>query len=367
MVRAEPLKLRLRRLQGQLGRAGLNGVIMAPGANLRYYTGNWSQIFERPFLLFAPAEGRPHLIAPNFEAGPYKESSLELEVIEWDDSTGPSRAFQKLGKKIELKGRWGCEGRAPFGYIDRLLQRSNLQLVDGERALQSIRVVKSDQEIGYLKRAASILVKSFLNIVGGLREGVREQELARKLTDEILTNGAERCDFCNVQSGPRAADPHSDASPRKLGKGESLVIDAGCTYAGYYADLTRTFAVGKNEQFEKVYASVLEAQERGVIAVRPGAITGSVDAATRQSLVKNGFGDYFTHRTGHGLGLEVHEAPYLVSGGQDILRMGMVVTIEPGVYIPKTLGVRIEDDAIVTASGRDVMSRKLPKEYGWWR
>lgn len=367
MVKAEPLRLRLRRLQAKLRSSGLNGVIIAPGPNLRYYTGNWSQIFERPFLLFAPDEGRPHLIAPNFEAGPYRTTSLGLEVIEWDDSTGPSRAFQKLGRKMELKGRWGCEGRAPFGYIDRLLERSSLKLVDGERVLQSIRVVKSDQEIGYLRRAASILVKSFLNVVDGLREGVREQELARKLTDEILTNGAERCDFCNVQSGARAADPHSEPSSRKLGKGESLVIDAGCTYMGYHADLTRTFVVGKNEEFEKVYDSVLEAQGRGVIAVRPGARTGTVDAATRQSLAKKGFGNYFTHRTGHGLGLEVHEAPFLVSGGEERLRKGMVLTIEPGVYVPKTLGVRIEDDAVVTANGRDVISRKLPKEYGWWR
>ncbi len=367
MVKVESLKLRLGKLQAKLRSSGLNGVIMAPGPNLRYYTGNWSQLFERPFLLFAPDEGRPHLVAPNFEAGPYRTSSIELEVIGWDDSTGPSRAFQKLERKMELKGRWGCEGRAPFGYINRLLKRSTLKLVDGEGVLQSIRVVKSDQEIGCLKRAASILVKSFLNVIDGLREGIREQELARKLADEILANGAERCDFCNVQSGARAADPHSEPSSRKLARGEGLVIDAGCTYAGYYADLTRTFVLGKNEEFEKVYNSVLEAQGRGINAVRPGEKTGAVDAAARQSLVRKGLGNYFTHRTGHGLGLEVHEAPFLVGGGTERLRKGMVVTIEPGVYLPKKLGVRIEDDAVVTANGRDVISRKLPKEYGWWR
>ncbi|MBI3115782.1 MAG: Xaa-Pro peptidase family protein [Thaumarchaeota archaeon] len=367
MDKAEPLKLRLRKLHAKIRSSGLDGVIMVPGPNLRYYSGNRSQLFERPFLFFVPDEGMPHLLAPNFEAGPYRRTSLELEVIDWDDSTGPSRAFQKLARKMELKGRWGCEGRVPFGYVNRLLNKDRLNLVDGEVVLQSIRVVKSDQEIVYLERAASILVKSFLSVIGVLRAGIREQELARKLTDDILSNGAESCDFCNVQSGARAADPHSEASSRKLGKGESLVIDAGCTYMGYHADLTRTFVVGKSEEFEKVYDSVLEAQGRGVIAVRPGAKTGSVDAATRQSLVKKGFGNYFTHRTGHGLGLEVHEAPFLVSGGEERLRKGMVLTIEPGVYIPKTLGVRIEDDVVVTANGRDLISRKLPKEYGWWR
>lgn len=366
MDKAEPLKLRLRKLHAKIRSSGLDGVIMVPGPNLRYYTGNRSQLFERPFLFFVPDEGRPHLLAPKFEAGPYRRTSLELEVIDWDDSTGPSRAFQKLARKMELKGRWGCEGRVPFGYVNRLLNRDRLKLVDGEVVLQSIRVVKSDQEIVYLERAASILVKSFLNVIGVLRAGIRELELARKLTDDILSNGGESCDFCNVQSGARAADPHAESSSRRLGRGESLVIDAGCTYAGYYADITRSFIVGRNEEVERVYNSVLEAQGRAIRAVRPGEKTGAVDAAARHSLEKRGLGEYFVHRTGHGLGLEVHEAPFLVSGTKERLREGMAVTVEPGVYIPHKLGVRIEDDLVVTKNGRDVITRKLPKEYGWW-
>jgi len=367
MVTAEPLRLRLHKLQTKLRKSGLKGVIMAPGPNLRYYTGNNSFLFERPFLCFVPEDGRPHLVVPNFEAGPYRRTPLGIEVIEWDDSEGPSGAFQKLERKIGLRGKWGCEGRAPFGYVNRFMKEKGLELVDGEAVLQSIRVVKSEQEIGYLKKAASILVESFLNVIGGLGIGTEEREFSKKLTDEILSNGAERCDFCNVQSGPRAADPHSEPSSRKLGKGESLVVDAGCTFMGYYADLTRTFALGSNRQFETVYDAVLEAQLKGIRAVRAGEKTGAVDAATRSSLVQRRLGKYFTHRTGHGLGLEVHEAPYLVSRTSDRLESGMAVTIEPGVYIPNTLGVRIEDDIIVTAKGGEVMSRKLPKEYGWWR
>jgi Xaa-Pro aminopeptidase len=366
MIKTEPLKFRLRKLQTRLRTSGLDGVIMAPGPNLRYYTGNRSMLFERPFLFFVPDEGRPHLVAPNFEAGPYRRTSLLLEVIDWDDSTGPSKAFQKLVRKMEFKGRWGCEGRVPFGYLGRLLKRKSLRLVDGEGVLQSIRVVKSDEEIAHLKRAASILAKSFLNVAGRLSAGMREKELARMLMDEIFSNGGESCDFCNVQSGARAADPHSDSSSRKLGRGESLVIDAGCTYMGYNADITRTFVVGRSEEFERVYNSVLEAQGRAIRAVRPGEKTGTVDAAARQPLDRGGLGKYFIHRTGHGLGLEVHEAPFLVSGTTDRLRDGMALTIEPGVYIPQKLGVRIEDDVVVTKRGRDVITAKLPKEYGWW-
>jgi Xaa-Pro dipeptidase len=170
-----------------------------------------------------------------------------------------------------------------------------------------------------------------------------------------------------VQSGPRAADPHSDTSSKKIRRGESIVVDAVSYFEGYAADITRTFAIGRNPAFEKVYSSVLEAQEKAVDTAMAGVAVGAVDAAARASLERRGLGDRFIHRTGHGLGLEVHEAPYIIQGGRERLKEGMVFTVEPGAYLPGRLGVRIEDDLIATRRGSEVITRKLPKELGWWR
>ncbi len=146
-----------------------------------------------------------------------------------------------------------------------------------------------------------------------------------------------------------------------------MVIDTVSTYGGYTADITRTFIMGKNAEFDKVYASVLEAQEKAIDSARIGVPVGDVDSAARDSLREAGLDRYFIHRTGHGLGLEVHEAPYIVSGGRSKLRPGMVFTVEPGAYIPGRLGVRIEDNVAITLGGREVLTASLPKENGWWR
>jgi Xaa-Pro aminopeptidase len=173
--------------------------------------------------------------------------------------------------------------------------------------------------------------------------------------------------MCMVQSGPRAADPHSETSSRKIGRRESIVVDAVSFYQGYAADITRTFVIGNDPMFERVYSSVLEAQQEAVAKALTGSAVGAVDKAARDSLKRDRLGERFIHRTGHGLGLEVHEAPYIVAGGRAKLESGMVFTVEPGAYLPGKLGVRIEDDLVATRDGNEVMTHGLPKELGWWR
>lgn len=171
-----------------------------------------------------------------------------------------------------------------------------------------------------------------------------------------------------VQSGVRAADPHSDTSSKKIRKGESVVVDVVSSYGGYAADITRTFILGGDSSVEKIYNNVLAAQQKAIDTAKVGVSTGRIDAAARDSLKRDGLAKYFIHRTGHGLGLEVHEAPYIVSGGRERLAAGMVFTVEPGAYIPGKLGVRIEDDvAMLKDCRREVLSGKVPKEYGWWK
>ncbi|MDA4118388.1 MAG: M24 family metallopeptidase, partial [Thaumarchaeota archaeon] len=310
--------------------------------------------------------GNAHLLAPKLEVGPFRDSSLPLTIHSWDDNEGPGRAFKSLLKGIDAKGKWGCEGRVPFGFLDHLLTRG-LRVQPADGILESIRVVKEPFELELIRKSAEILATSFFEVPGFLREGITERELARSVVEETLANGAESVDPCMVQSGPRAADPHSETSSRQIRKGESVVVDAVSFFEGYAADITRTFVIGEDPAFEKVYRSVFDAQQKAISVATNGASVGDVDAAARDSLKTDGLGEYFIHRTGHGLGLEVHEAPYIVSGGVEKLREGMVFTVEPGAYLPGKLGVRIEDDLVVASNGNDVVTGELSKEFGWWR
>ncbi len=348
----------------------LDGVILVPGPNLRYYTGRISVesiLLERIFLLFVPKEEPPNLLAPDFELGPYRDCPIQMKLHGWQDNEGPSHALEDLVREMELKGSWGMEGRVPFRFIHILTKYAKPKLEDGESILQTIREIKEEEEIQLLKKAASILSRSFLKIPTLLERDMSEQQLARRLSEQIYSEGAESVFVVLVQAGERGADPHCLPSARKIAEGEGIVIDAACTFAGYYADITRTVILGKNKRFEELYAHVLEAQEKAIRASRPGIEVGSIDQAARDRLKENDLGRYFMTRTGHGLGLEVHEPPYIVSNGDEILQPSMVFTIEPGVYIPRELALRIEDDVLTLTHDHEVLTSELPKEFGWWR
>jgi Xaa-Pro dipeptidase len=359
------LKRRAGRLAKELRSAGLEGAIIPPGPNLTYYTGVRAHLYERPFLLFIPSDGDVHLLAPKLEAGPFRDS-IPLVVYAWTDNQGPSGAFRELLKQISKKGSWGCDGSVPYGFLNHLL-RKGLKVRPADDILQSIREVKEPGELELLRKSAAILSGAILKVPEVLREGISEKELALSIRENALAGGADEVDP-TVQSGGRAADPHSVTSSKKIGRGESVVVDVVSSYSGYAADITRTFVLGSESSVEKTYASVLSAQKKAIESAKAGVATGQVDAAARGSLEKDGLGKYFIHRTGHGLGLEVHEAPYIVSGGREALRSWMVFTIEPGAYIPGKLGVRIEDDVVISKDGRgEVITGKVPKGYGWWR
>jgi Xaa-Pro aminopeptidase len=359
------LERRVGRLVRELRSAGLAGAIIVPGPNMTYYTGVRAHLFERPFLLLVQSDGDAHLLAPRLEAGPFR-ASIPLTVHAWDDNEGPSPAFKELLDGIEVAETWGCDGRVPFGFLNHLLSEG-LKVEPADGILQSIREVKEPAELELIKKSASILSGSIMKVPEVLREGMTERELARFILEDGLARGATEVDPM-VQSGARAADPHSETSDRKIGRGESVVVDVVSYFGGYAADVTRTFVLGSDSEVEKTYRSVLSAQQRAIGSAKAGVATGKVDRAARDSLGKDGLGKYFIHRTGHGLGLEVHEAPYIVSGGRELLSPGMVFTVEPGAYIPGRLGVRIEDDIAISEEGRRVViTGKVPKDYGWWR
>ena len=356
---------RIERLRKKVANKGLDGIMLVPGPNIEYYTGVRSQLLERPFLLFVPREGEPQLVAPTLESGPYTRSPVKINVHSWDDASGPSGAFDALRRQIDLTGNWGCEGRVPFGYLSQVIG-DGLELSSADPILQSIREIKDASELELIRETAKILGKAFLKVPSLMRDGMTELELSGALREEIFSCGGESVDFCMVQAGEDAADPHWAPSKRKITKGLGVVIDAGCTLSGYNADITRTFLLGKNPEVEDAYGKVLQAQKKGIRAIAPGKKVGEVDAATRDQLKAKGLGRYFFHRTGHGLGLEIHEEPYIGSGGKKRLKAGMVFTVEPGVYIAGRYGIRIEDNVIVTSEGCDVITRSVPKEFGWW-
>jgi len=357
---------RAERLRERLAEAGLDGAVVVPGPNLRYFTGVESLLLERPFMMLVPAEGRPRLVAPKLEAGPYLECPLDMEVFEWTDSQGWDGAIAKASKGIGTRGVWGAEGKVPFLFLHRLMKHASPKFDDAEPILQGLREVKDDAEAALLRKAAKILSRSFEEFPGLIKEGVTELELGRKAREVIYDNGASKVEDLLVQSGPRAADPHGLPSSKKVRRGEGIIFDISSTFEGYYADITRTFCLGAApKELRDVYEKVLEAEEKGIRAARAGVAVGAVDGASRGHLAKVGLGKYFIHRTGHGLGLEVHEAPYIVEGGKEKISDGMCFTVEPGAYIRGRLGVRMEDDVLM-AGGKGTEITSPPKEFGWW-
>jgi Xaa-Pro dipeptidase len=360
-------KLRLERLRKAAAQSDFGGIILVPGPNLRYYTGVSSFLLERPFLFFVPKDDEPHLVAPTLESGPYRRSPIPIHVHSWDDGPGPRSSIEEAVHQIGIQGKWGLEGSMPFQYLSALLKAAKPQFENAEPILESLRARKEHDEIRLLQRAAAILSRSFVRIPDMLKTGMTELELCRKVSEEITRNGAESAQDVLVQSGAMAADGHHQPSSKRIRRQESVVVDASCTFAGYYADITRTFIIGRDPTFENLYQKVLDAQLDAIAASQQGVSVGSVDRAARSRLKENGLDGYFVHRVGHGLGLEVHEAPYLIPDGKELLEESMVFTIEPGVYMQGKTGLRLEDDLVVTDQGRRVLTKSLPKEPGWWR
>ncbi|MDO8620620.1 MAG: aminopeptidase P family protein [bacterium] len=272
---------------------------------------------------------------------------------------------------------------APFSKGDTPL--SSIELISRKHILQALRVVKEKEEIQLLKKAAEIACRAFTRLLPEIHEGMTEKEIAKRLEDLMIDEGAEGIAFPTiVASGKNGAFPHAKASDKKIKSGELVTIDFGARYKGYVSDMTRTFAVGKiSPRLKEIYEAVREAQELGCQKAKAGMTGAEIDATCRNYLKKKGFGTYFTHSTGHGIGIEVHELPHVSPtpsphpfpseargtsplkrgrGREDALPAGSVITCEPGVYIPNVGGVRIEDALVLTKNGNVNLTSAVPKE-----
>ena len=355
---------RLARAQAVTRASELDALLITPGADLRYLTGYDAIPLERLTCLVIPAEGEIVLIAPGLEVAAALASpvgSLGLDVRGWAETDDP---YALVASLLPQSGLVGLENQMAaekvFGL--RAAMPNVTQTLAGS-VLRELRMIKSTEEIKALRQAAEAIDRVHARMGDWLRAGRTEREVGHDIAEAIVEEGHARVDFVIVGSGPNGASPHHELSERAIESGDPVVVDIGGTMpTGYRSDSTRTYCVGRApEDFLAYYGALQLAQAAAVNAVRPGVSAESVDVAAREVLVEAGFGEFFIHRTGHGIGLETHEEPYIVSGNSEELRVGMAFSIEPGVYLPGRHGARIEDIVVVSQDGVESLNQS-PRE-----
>lgn len=358
---------RLSALSAEAARTGVDAVVISPGADMRYVAGFAVASHERLTCLIVPAQGSPRMLVPLLERPGWTGSPAEqlgLSFATWADGEDPyTRAAALLpGDARVLAVDHYMPAMHALG-LQTAVPGSELRLA-GE-AIAQLRMRKSADEIAALCAVGAAIDRVHRRIGEWLRPGRTENEVAADIAAAIVQEGHERADFVIVGSGPNGASPHHEASDRVIGPGEPVVIDiGGPAPSGYNSDCTRTYVTGGakiDPQLREVYQVVRAAQAAGVAAARPGVTAESVDAASRRVIEQAGYGEHFITRTGHGIGLEVHEHPYLVSGNTQVLEPGMAFSVEPGIYLPGRFGVRIEDIVVVGDTG-PVLCNTAPTE-----
>lgn len=340
---------RISRVAAEAQNAGLAGVIVGAGAELAYLTGSWVTSHERLTALSVTADGEARLVVPATDIGGL--SLPGVEILGWRDGEDPYRL---------ATAAFSADPARPVGLgtaltADHVLRLQPLlpRTVLATQALSAVFAVKEEVELRQIETAAEAIDRVHEQVPELLRPGRTEAEVAADL-EELILAGHDTVDFIIVGSGRNGANPHHSHSGRVLGEGDPVVVDIGGSLgAGYHSDCTRTYRVGgaAAPEFEEAYAVLERAQQEAVAAAKPGITAGELDAVARDIIDRAGYGGYFTHRTGHGLGLSLHEEPFIVAGSDTRLREGMVFSVEPGIYVPGRWGMRIEDIVTLTADG----------------
>jgi Xaa-Pro dipeptidase len=354
-----PITIRQSKLRKALKSSNLNGLVLNPGPSLTYLTGLHFHLMERPIIFIITPEEPVLAIIPELEAAKLMGIPFPVQPNFYgeDPHTWPGVFSQALAA-AQLPGAYSIAvepGRLRVLEL-RYLQNAapEASFVSAEEVLSGLRMRKDADEIKAMRKAAQIAEQALSATLPAIKAGVSEREIASELTMQLLRQGSEPNlpFFPIVASGPNSANPHATPTDRKFAAGDLLVIDWGATHKGYLSDITRTFAIGEvTNELIHIYDTVARANEAGRKASRPGATAESVDAAARQVISGAGYAKFFTHRTGHGLGMESHERPYIRAGNNLPLAPGMTFTVEPGIYLPGRNGVRIEDDLVITEDG----------------
>ncbi len=358
---------RQEQLYASLVEEKIDALILNPGSSLLYFTGVHFHLSERPILVIFSINRPPTFIIPELEARKVDRLPYSSKVFYYSEDPDTwqsifSEAFINAGlssKTIAIEP--GRMRLLEFKIIETALGSG--KFISGERLISGIRMIKSESEISAIKIAVEIAQNAIANVMPIIKPGITEKQIANQLALKIIENGSDiTLPFSPIVSGgSNSANPHAVPTDRKLRQGDLLVIDWGASYHGYFSDMTRTFAVGRvDPELSRIAEIVHQANLTGQSVITPDIEAGRIDIATRQHIQEAGYGEYFTHRTGHGIGLDSHEAPYIREGNHLKITAGMVFTIEPGIYIPDVGGVRIEDDVIVTEQGIESLT-SLPR------
>jgi Xaa-Pro aminopeptidase len=342
---------RLRALQMRMKERGVDLAALGPTANMRYLLGFTPHPDERLCLLLVGADS-VRMVVPGLNAED-AATHTDIELVKWADADGPSDALHSALADMRAPRTVAIDGAMRADFLLHLQQAAPpANLVPTDSLIAPLRQCKSREEIQALARAAAQADRAMQAAMDACKPGATEAEVAWTTEAAFRQDGAEAVDFTLIASGPNGAYPHHHAGPRPLQQGDAVIIDIGATLDGYKSDITRMVSLGKpSQEVRKAYDAVLEANRRAMATVRPGVTTGDIDRAARSSLESAGYGQYFIHRTGHGLGLEGHEPPWIMAGDTMVLQEGMVFSIEPGVYMPGNFGIRIEDIVAITAAG----------------
>ncbi len=365
---------RQQRARKLMSENSLDAIVLMEGTSLKYFTGIRWWGGERMFALVLPAKGAAFYVCPAFEEGRAREQIANApdgeqpDVRIWQEEESPyERVAQGLKERGIGSGKLGMEETVRFAFADGLAHASpQVTLTTATPVTAGCRMIKSRHEVALMRLASQVTLAAYEAVYHALREGMTQQQV-----EELIAAAYKQLGFpgeASVQVGEYSALPHGSTTPQVIHEGSMVMIDDGCTVEGYQSDITRTFVLGKasetnGDKMKKVFDIVHRAQAAALAAARPGVECGAVDAAARKVITDAGYGPdykYFSHRVGHGMGMDGHEWPYLVRGNTTKLRPNMTFSDEPGIYIRGEFGIRLEDDMHITENGAELFTPQSP-------
>ncbi|HEY3524302.1 MAG TPA: Xaa-Pro peptidase family protein [Candidatus Limnocylindrales bacterium] len=369
-IPAERFAARLEAARAGAAEAGLDALLVGVGPDLVYLAGYRAMPLERLTMLVVPATGRPTLVVPRLEHDPAARSPAGeaglVDIVDWEETGDPHAIVAGIASRDRSRPRRVAVSDTLWALHVLRLEAAmpDASFTLGSTVTSRLRILKDPDEIELLRLAAEAADRVVEQIASGRLVGRTEADVAREVRDRLIAEGHETAEFAIVASGPNSASPHHEPGDRPIEAGEPIVLDIGGLLGGYASDVTRTLWVTGGDperlpdpEFGRIFDAVREAQSEATAAARPGVTAERIDAVARALIESAGYGEHFIHRTGHGIGLEGHEQPYVVAGDQTALADGMAFSVEPGIYLEGRYGVRLEDIVVCTAEGPVSLNR----------
>lgn len=358
----EEYAVRRAKLQALLAERKLAGLFLEPGVNSFYFTGYQTGRSERLIAMFIPAQDEPVMISPGFEESRLRNEAGFDKIFTWEEHESPYNLFANILGDLGLRtASIAIEPTTRYFVVDAISREiPQAKFVNGESLCEALRMRKSERELSLMRLSLDSTEACIRQTWTEIKRGMREQEVAKLLSQNYSSLGLSGGGL--IQFGASAAVPHGSPGGKPLEPDQIVLMDCGTRVKGYTSDITRTTVFGNvSPRQEDIWQVVHKSQSAGIAAARPGVACEAVDAAARKVIDEAGYGKFFTHRLGHGIGLEGHEVPYFARGNKTILEPGMTLTVEPGIYIPGEFGVRLEDDIVITESGCELLTQRMSK------